>query len=140
MRFLSLKLREFRELQLSSLTIFQIRPSSDPKLQYKVPVAKGKKKEKYPKSVCAHSHIFNHSTHNPTLHYLDNDHIILLHTPLSRQSLPLSYTPSPHCLLSSLIFSLIFSHILIDIWPKKETHNTREFEREEESLEQESLF
>ncbi|KAM7490099.1 hypothetical protein LguiA_033020 [Lonicera macranthoides] len=41
-----------------------------------------------------------------------------------------SYTPSPHCLLSSLIFSPIFSHILIDIWPRERDTTIREFEEE----------
>ncbi|KAM7488972.1 hypothetical protein LguiB_026456 [Lonicera macranthoides] len=46
MHFLSLKSREFRELQLSSSTLFQIRPSSYPKFHYKIPAAKEKKERK----------------------------------------------------------------------------------------------
>ncbi|KAM7486803.1 hypothetical protein LguiA_002812 [Lonicera macranthoides] len=74
MRFLSLKSREFRELQLSSSTLFQIQPYSDPKLHYKIPAAKEKEREKYPKSVWCPLLCFNHST--PLSTFIIN---ILLH-------------------------------------------------------------
>ncbi|KAM7502104.1 hypothetical protein LguiB_001008 [Lonicera macranthoides] len=108
MRFLSLKSREFRELQLSSSTLFQIRPSSNPKLHHKVPAAKEKKERKISQKFVP-THIFNHSTHNPILHYLDKIHIILLHTSLSRQSV--LFFLHPLTPLSTFIINIL-SHFL----------------------------